>query len=86
MRALLYVRAKGVVALNKEYPEYRWAFRTKLELAVELVEWLLCWLGQTAKAIWIVVDGAYAKRAFLRPLLERGVTLFGRLRKDAGLA
>jgi hypothetical protein len=85
LQALLYIRAKDVDALNKEHPEYHGAFRTKLELAVELVLWLLCWLGQTTKSIWIVVDGGYAKRPFLRPLLERGLTLFGRLRKDAGL-
>ena len=85
LQALLYIRAKDVVALNNEHPEYRWVFRTKLELAVELVLWLLCWLGQTTKSIWLVVDGGYAKRPFLRPLLERGLTLFGRLRKDAGL-
>jgi hypothetical protein len=83
--ALLYIRAKDVDALNKEYPEYGWTFRTKLEQAVELVLWLLCWLGKTTKAIWVVVDGGYAKRAFLRPLLQRGLTVFGRLRKDAGL-
>jgi hypothetical protein len=85
LQALLYVRAKDVDALNKEYPEYRWQFRTKLELAVELIFWLLNWLGNTGKAIWVVVDGGYAKRPFMKPLMERGLTLFGRLRKDAGL-
>jgi len=85
LRALLYIRARDVVALNKEYPEYHWPFRTKLQLAVDLVLWLLSWLGQTGKAIWLVVDGGYAKRAFLRPLIERGVAVFGRLRKDASL-
>ncbi len=87
LQALLYIRAKDVARLEHAafHPEYRWVFRTKLELAVELVLWLLCWLGQTAKSIWLVVDGGYAKKAFLQPLLERGLTLFGRLRKDAGL-
>jgi hypothetical protein len=85
LQAMLYVRAKDVVKLNKEYPEYRWAFQTKLQLAVELVLWLLDWLGQTSRPIWLVVDGGYAKRPFLRPLLQRGLTVFGRLRKDAGL-
>jgi hypothetical protein len=85
LQALLYVRAKDVDAVNKEYPEARWQFRTKLELAVDLILWLLCWLGNTAKKIWVVVDGGYAKQPFLSPLIERGVTLFGRLRKDAGL-
>jgi hypothetical protein len=85
LQALLYIRAKDVDPLNKEYPEARWQFRTKLELAVDLILWLLCWLGKTGKAIWVVVDGGYAKHPVLKPLLERGVTLFGRLRKDAGL-
>jgi hypothetical protein len=85
LQALLYVRAKDIVKLNEEYPEYRWAFQTKLQLAVELVLWLIDWLGQTSRPIWLVVDGGYAKRPFLRPLLQRGLTVFGRLRKDAGL-
>jgi hypothetical protein len=85
LQAMLYIRAKDVEKLNKEYPEYRWQFRTKLELAVELVLWLLRWLGNTGKTIWVVVDGGYAKAPFLRPLLKHGVTVFGRLRKDAGL-
>jgi hypothetical protein len=85
LQALLYIRAVDVAKLNKEYPEYRWTFQTKLQLAVELVRWLLDWLGQTSKPIWLVVDGGYAKRPFLRPLLQRGLTIFGRLRKDAGL-
>src|SRR5438105_1326487 len=42
LRALLYVRARDVPALAKDYP---WAFRTKLELAVELARWLKFWLG-----------------------------------------
>jgi hypothetical protein len=82
LRALLYVRARDVPALNEEYP---WAFKTKLELAVELVEWLLVWLGRTGKAVWLVVDGAYAKAPFLRPLRRRGVVVVSRLRRDAHL-
>jgi hypothetical protein len=82
IRALLYVRAKDVPALDKEYP---WDFHTKLELAVELVGWLLLWLGQTGKAIWLAADGAYAKRPFLKPVLALGVVVVSRLRCDAHL-
>ena len=82
LRALLYVRAKDVPELNKDYP---WTFKTKLELAVELVEWLLSWLCPVGKAIWLVVDGAYANEPFLRPLLQRAVVVVSRLRKDAHL-
>jgi len=51
LQALLYVRQKDVPQLSKEYP---WAFKSKLELAVELVDWLLAWLGRAGKAVWLV--------------------------------
>jgi DDE superfamily endonuclease len=82
IRALLYVRAKDVPALAKAYP---WDFHTKLELAAELVRWLLVWLGHTGKAIWLAADGAYAKRPFLKPVLALGVVVVSRLRQDAHL-
>ena len=82
LRALLYVRAKDVPELAKAYP---WDFRTKLELAVELVRWLTAWLGHVGKALWLVADGAYAKRPFLQPVLALGLVVFSRLRKDANL-
>jgi DDE superfamily endonuclease len=82
LRALLYVRAKDVPKLAREYP---WEFRTKLQLAAELVRWRLLWLGRTGKAVWLAVDGAYAKRPFLRPVRALGVVVVSRLRKDADL-
>jgi hypothetical protein len=82
LRALLYVRAKDVPKLAQDYP---WQFRTKLQLAAELVRWLLIWLGRTGKAVWLTVDGAYAKRPFLKPVLALGVVVVSRLRKDADL-
>src|SRR5437588_1649263 len=82
LRALLYVRAKDVPRLAQAYP---WEFRTKLELAAELTRWLVGWLGRTGKALWLVADGAYAKRPFLKPVLALGVVVFSRLRKDARL-
>jgi hypothetical protein len=82
LHALLYVRAKDVPALAKAYP---WEFRTKLQLAADLVRWLTIWLGATGKALGVVVDGAYAKRPFLKPVLALGVVVFSRLRKDAHL-
>lgn len=82
LRALLYVRAKDVPRLAKEYP---WEFRTKLQLGAELVRWLLLWLGRPGKALWLAVDGAYAKRPFLRPVLALGVVVVSRLRRDADL-
>jgi DDE superfamily endonuclease len=82
LRALLYVRAKDVPRLAKAYP---WDFRTKLELAAELARWLLVWVGHTGKALWLVADGAYAKRPFLKPAVALGLVVFSRLRKDADL-
>ena len=82
LHALLYVRAVDVPALAKETP---WDFRTKLELAVELVGWLKTWVGRTGKALWLVADGGYAKKPFLQPALALGLVVFSRLRKDAHL-
>jgi hypothetical protein len=82
LRALLYVRAKDVAKLAKRYP---WTFRTKLELAAELARWLHAWLSSLGKELWLVVDGAYAKRPFLRPVKTLGLVVFSRLRKDADL-
>ena len=42
-------------------------------------------LHSHGKLVWCVADGAYAKRPFVQPLLAAGVTLVGRLRKDAAL-
>jgi len=82
LRALLYVRAKDIAPLTKSYP---WQFRTKLELAAELTRWLCVWVGGLGKELRLVVDGAYAKRPFLQPVLALGVVVFSRLRKDANL-
>jgi hypothetical protein len=80
--ARLYVRHKDLPRV----PEgCRPAFRTKLELAVELVRWAVTWLGFLGKPLWLVADGAYAKAAFLKPAQAAGVTVVSRLRKDAAL-
>ncbi len=80
--ARLYVRRKD---LPRVPPDHRPTFRTKLELAVELVRWAVIWLGFLGKPLWVVADGAYAKAAFLKPLHALGVTVVSRLRKDAAL-
>jgi hypothetical protein len=83
LRALLYVREKDVPELNKETP---WTFRTKLELAVELVRWLLIWLVRAGKVVWVVADGAYANAPFLKPLIAKGVVVVSRVRCNAHLS
>jgi len=82
LRALLYVRQKQIRLLHTLY---RVVFRTKLDMAADLVEWLAEWLRRTAKPLWIVADGAYAKRPFLRRVLAAGAVVVSRLRKDAAL-
>src|SRR5262249_33740556 len=60
-------------------------FATKLTMAVDLVQWAHGWLNMWGKAVWVVVDGAYAKAPVLKPLRGSGVTVVSRLRKDAAL-
>jgi hypothetical protein len=80
--ARLYVRKKDLPSID---PKHRPAFRTKLELAVELLRWAKPWLGLLKKPIWVVADGAYAKKDFLEPAAALGMTVVSRLRKDAAL-
>jgi hypothetical protein len=80
--ARLYVRKKDLPRID---PKHRPAFRTKLELAVELLRWAKPWLALLKLPIWVVADGAYAKAAFLKPAMSLGMTVVSRLRKDAAL-
>lgn len=80
--ARLYVRRKNLGSID---PPHRPPVMTKLELAVELVRWAESWLGLLGKPVWVVVDGAYAKAPFLKPVIGLGVTVVSRLRKDAAL-
>lgn len=83
--SLMYIRKVDVPKLGKKYGN--WEFRTKHELGVALMQWFM----QTIKgmrlnvSVWLAVDGAYAARPFLLPILKMGVTIVSRLRKDAGL-
>ena len=82
LRAMLYVRRKTMAKI----PKWRgWTFATKLVLAARLVEWIAAIVKQAGKTLWIVVDGGYVKVPFLRRALRAGVTVIGRLRKDAAL-
>jgi hypothetical protein len=82
LQAMLYVRRKTMAKI----PKWRgWTFATKLVLAARLVEWIAPIVKQAGKTLWIVVDGGYVKAPFLRRALRAGVTIIGRLRKDAAL-
>jgi hypothetical protein len=84
LRSMLYVRE---VDLPKLAEKYDWEFRTKHQLGVELLTWFLQSihaLGLEVK-VWLAVDGVYAARPFLKPVLEMGIVVVSRLRKDACL-
>jgi DDE superfamily endonuclease len=82
LRAQLYIRRADLGDLP---PGRRRPFRTKLELAAEQLAWLKAWAGHRFPEQWAVVDGAYAKRPFLRPARRLGFAVVSRLRKDAAL-
>jgi hypothetical protein len=80
--AMLYVRKANLANIA---PWYKIKFTTKLEQAAEMVEWLAWAVSGLGKTLWIVADGAYAKKPFLRRALKAGVVVVSRLRKDAAL-
>jgi hypothetical protein len=73
------------VSLARLTPWYRIKFQTRLEQAADMVEWLTQSLWGLGKTVWIVADGAYARKPFLRPALKTGVVIVSRLRFDAAL-
>jgi hypothetical protein len=79
---LMYVRAKDIVKIPAKHA---WEFRTKLQLAVEQMLSFAELSKAAGKTVWVVADGAYAKRPFLKPLRAAGVVVVSRLRKDAAL-
>jgi hypothetical protein len=80
--AMLYVRQKNLSCIA---PWYKVKFQTKLEQAADLVDWAAHALFGLEKSLWIVADGAYAKRPFLRRVLAANAVVVSRLRKDAAL-
>src|SRR4029077_410560 len=83
LRALMYVKRKDLPALAGRV---NWPFRTKLQMAAELIEWAYKLLVQTGRTVYVVTDGAYAYRPLLKRILPlKGLTFVSRLRRDAGL-
>lgn len=84
LRSLLYVRE---IDVPKLVDKYDWEFRTKHQLGVELLTWFITALRKLGvkSKVWLAVDGAYAARPFLLPVLELGIVVVSRLRKDARL-
>ena len=82
LQAQLYIRATDIDALP---PERGRPFRTKLELAAEQLRWLKPCVDNDFEQRWVVADGGYAKRPFLRPARADGWVVVSRLRRDAQL-
>lgn len=81
--ACMYVRRKDIAAQFLTFLR-KVTFQTKLEMATGLVQWAAKCLGCVG-ALWVVVDGAYAKRPFLKGVMATGAIVVSRLRKDAAL-
>jgi hypothetical protein len=81
--ACLYVRRKDIAAQCLTFLR-KVTFQTKLEMAAALVQWGATWLRWVGP-LWVVVDGAYAKRPFLKAAMATGTIVVSRLRKDAAL-
>jgi Transposase DDE domain len=82
VRSELYVRRKDMAKIPAER---KWGFRTKIEQAVELINWAGKMLDRQGKSIWWGVDGGYANREVIQAAKQGCMTLVGRLRKDARL-
>jgi SRSO17 transposase len=82
LQAQLYLRARDLERLP---PDRRRPFQTKLQLAARQLRWLLPWVEGRFEERWVVIDGGYAKKPFLRAARQDGWVVVGRLRKDAAL-
>jgi hypothetical protein len=78
----LYIRRKDLPKLPDEVD---WEFRTKPRIAAGLITRAGSLLGEPAERPWVVVDGGYANREFLKPAMQAGFTAVARLRRDAKL-
>jgi hypothetical protein len=82
LQAQLYIRQSDLHRLPPERPRL---FRTKLEMAAAQLRWLKPWVADDFEDLWVVVDGAYAKRPFLRAARRLDIVVVSRLRKDAAV-
>jgi hypothetical protein len=82
LHAELYARRIDIDKLPPDRPR---AFRTKLQQAGGLLHWLKPWVESHFEERWVVIDGGFAKKPFLKPAAAGGYVVVGRLRKDAAL-
>ena len=78
----LYIRDKDLPKLPKAI---NWQFRTKPQLAAEMISWVGSLVTGPGPKPWVVVDGAYANREFIKPAKRAGLVVVARLRRDAEL-
>lgn len=76
----LYVRQQDLKNMPAD-----WSFRTKPQLALEMILELLEELKNRGLEVVVVQDGAWTHQEYICPLREAGVVVVGRLRKDAAL-
>lgn len=80
--AWLYVRQCDVPQIPKKHG---WRFQTKTRQAADLVTRAAKTLQSAGKTVWAVTDGFYTKRPFAQAVIAAGVTLVGRLPRNAAL-
>lgn len=82
--ARMYVRQKDIAA--QQLTALRGVtFQTKLVMAADMVRWAAARLHGLGRKLWVVADGAYAKKVFLKAAAQAQVIVVSRLRKDAAL-
>jgi hypothetical protein len=82
--ARMYVRKKDIDAQFLTM-FHQVTFQTKLVMAAELLAWAADLLKYLGLKLWVAVDGAYAKRVFLKAAAKARVIVVSRLRRDAAL-
>src|SRR5512144_1826497 len=78
----LYIRDKDLPKLPKAID---WQFRTKPEIAAEMITWAGSLATGPGLKPWVAVDGGYANREFIKPAKRAGFVVVARLRCDAEL-
>jgi hypothetical protein len=82
--ARMYVRRQDIAKQHLTFCR-KVTFQTKLVMAGGLLRWAAEWLKKAGRPLWVVTDGAYAKRVFLQRAAATGFIVVSRLRKDAAL-
>ena len=76
--ARMYVKVRDIKNIGL-------SFKSKTEQAVELSKWAYNCCKKLGKQLWIVTDGGFTRASFLKPVINTGVVIITRLRKDAVL-